>query len=271
MKIFTAILWITTIFISCKNKDSKQVLNKAEIVKNDSLTNIVFNKDWKALTKDFTTWYNYSYYNVILSEDFIGLDVDSQKISKQTFLNNLINKTVVAFKTKIVDGKSVYQLFAINSKDESIITISKQNAALELAHLNMEGKELPEYNFKDLNGNIYNKKNTKGKILVLKCWFIGCTACVAEFPTLNKIVDENKNNKKIVFVSLAFDDETALYNFFKIKDFKYATVPNMKDFVINKLNITQFPTHILIDENGKIKKLVNKIEEFIPFLEMGKK
>ena len=33
-----------------------------------------------------------------------------------------------------------------------------------------------------------------------------------------------------------------------------------------KLNITQYPTHLLIDRNGKIRKVVNRIDELVPFL-----
>jgi hypothetical protein len=48
--------------------------------------------------------------------------------------------------------------------------------------------------------------------------------------------------------------------------FKYATVPNMQQYITQKLNTTAYPTHILINRNGKIVKVVNKIEDLLPFL-----
>jgi hypothetical protein len=36
--------------------------------------------------------------------------------------------------------------------------------------------------------------------------------------------------------------------------------------MIDKLNITEYPTHLLIDKNGKILKVVNRINDLIPFL-----
>jgi hypothetical protein len=62
------------------------------------------------------------------------------------------------------------------------------------------------------------------------------------------------------------DTKKDLIKFFETKEFKYATVPEMKHYMIKKLNITQYPTHLLIDRNGKIRKVVNRIDELVPFL-----
>jgi len=79
----------------------------------------------------------------------------------------------------------------------------------------MEGKQFPKFHYVDLNGNTYTSENTKGKILVLKAWFISCKACVAEMPMLNKLTEEYKNRKDIVFVSIAWDSKKALEAFEK--------------------------------------------------------
>lgn len=43
-----------------------------------------------------------------------------------------------------------------------------------LFQLSLVGKKVPKFEFVDLNGHKYNRENTKGKILVMKFWFIGC-------------------------------------------------------------------------------------------------
>jgi hypothetical protein len=45
----------------------------------------------------------------------------------------------------------------------------------------------------------------------------------------------------------------------------------MKDFMSIDLNITQYPTHLLIDQGGKIVKVVNRVEDLLPFLERTSK
>jgi thiol-disulfide isomerase/thioredoxin len=212
------------------------------------------------------TWYNYTYYNVRLSQDFIGLDIDSIKIDKTAFLNKLMLGNAVAFKTKILRGKPVYQLFNINSADESIKATVKQMASTEMRHYKMEGIEIPEFNFTDLNGKVYNKLSTTGKKVVLKCWFIHCVACVKEFPELNKLVDENHGRDDILFISLAMDSKQDLIKFLDTRKFKYAVIPEMKNYMVDKLNVTEYPTHLLIDGNGKIIKVVNRIDDLTPFL-----
>jgi len=256
---------------SCNNDNTnrnstgtKESSANAETV--DSVSDKVFVTDWKTLTKSFMTWYNYSYYNIHLSQDFIGLNIDSIRIDKTAFLNQLMTGNVVAFKIKIVRGEPVYKLFKLNSKDESIKTTIKQMASTEMTYHKMEGTEIPGFHFTDLNGNVYDKSSTKGKIVVLKCWFIHCVACIAEFPALNKLVEDNKGRNDILFISLALDDKRDLLKFLKTKEFKYAVIPQMKNYVVDKLNVTEFPTHLLINKNGKIIKVVNRIEDLVPFI-----
>ncbi len=38
----------------------------------------------------------------------------------------------------------------------------------------------------------------------------------------------------------------------------------------NKLNITEYPAHILVGRDGKIVKVVNKIEDIIPYINGGR-
>lgn len=270
MRIFYYTALIAIIYFSCDNIDKKKNSTKGHTIdsaSSDSSENRAFTTDWTKLTKDYMTWYSYTYYNIRLSQDFIGIDIDSQKIDKETFLSKLMNENVVAYKTKILEGKPVYQLFKLNSNDENIKATSKQRASTEFEHFKMEGTEIPDFSFIDLNGTVYNKGNTKGKTLVLKCWFIHCVACVKEFPELNKLVDKYRKNSDVLFISLAMDSKEELSKFLQTKIFKYATVPEMESYMTDKLNITQYPTHLLVGKNGKIEKVVNSVDDLKPFLE----
>ncbi len=267
----TLILFSFAFFISCNSNAEKKIV-KEEI--KESVGSIDKDQDFKidteSLTKDYMTWYTYTYYNVRLSADFIGLDLDSTKIDKTSFLNKLSSGKVAAYKIKVTNGQPVFKLYKLNSKDESIIATIKQLAAAEIAFYKMEGQEMPKYNFKDLNNQTYSNANTKGKVLVLKCWFIHCVACVKEFPDLNKVVAENKNRNDILFVSLAMDTKEQLVNFLKTKEFKYEVIPNTKSFMLDEMRITGFPTHLLINTEGKIIKVTERIEDLIPFLNKEK-
>ena len=271
-KLFPTILSVMIgSLLSCNRVESKKVttVKKDESIHSEikgPLLNKVFTIDRAAITRDYTTWYNYTYYNVRLSQDFIGLDVDSLKIDKLNFLNKLLAGNVVAFKIKILEGEPVYKLYKLNSKDASIRATIQQLASTEIQHSKMEGTVIPEFNFVDLNGKTYDRSSTKGKIIVLKCWFIHCIACVREFPECNKLVDDNKDRNDILFISLAMDSKEDLTKFLKTRELKYAVIPKMDDYMAGKLKITEYPTHLLVDNKGKILKVVNTLEDLIPFL-----
>ncbi len=274
-KILTTLLVVFLYFFCSCNSDRTKQVTAAN--KNDSATSLinakpldtVFQIDRSALTKDFGTWYNYTYYNVPLSADFIGLDIDSTVINKEAFLNKLLKENVVPFKIRVIQDTPVYKLYTLNANEKSIEPTLKQMAEWEMKYFKMEGTEMPKYNITDLNGKTYSNASTKGKIVLFKCWFIHCVACVNEFPELNRLVEENRGNKDVLFISLALDSAKNLSNFLKTKEFKYAMVPGAKN-LIHKMNIIAYPTHLLIGRNGKIIKVVNRIEELIPFLNKEK-
>jgi thiol-disulfide isomerase/thioredoxin len=114
-----------------------------------------------------------------------------------------------------------------------------------------------------MDGNEYNNENTKGKIIILKCWFINCPLCIAEFPELNAFVERYRNRKDILFISLALDTKSALEKFLLVNRFNYIVIPDQKEFIGNILNINDYPTHFIIGRNGVIKKVVNKADEMI--------
>lgn len=169
--------------------------------------------DRTAILKDFKSWYACHYHNVILSQDFIGLNIDSAKIDKKTFLEKLITGKEVAFKIKQIQNKPVYKLYTLNINNENIKSTIEQLASTELKNYEMQEKQIPEFNFTDITGRNYSSISTKGKIIILKCWFINCVACVREFPECNALVNEYKNRNDMLFISLASDTKDELKEF----------------------------------------------------------
>jgi peroxiredoxin len=244
--------------ISCYQKEVKSLKPLQE-------ANQIFYVNPLDITKNFKTWYSYNYNQIQLSQNFIGLDIDSTKITKDIFLHKLLQENIIAIKTKIENGQPTYKLFKLNTLNKSIISVKNENVNNEIAHFKMEGTKFPLFNFKDINGKYYNNDSLKGKITLIKCWFVHCTTCVQEFPQLNKLVSENISNKNIVFVSLANDSKEDLQKFLLTKPLSYSVIPEMRNFVFDSLKVNMFPTHFLINGAGKIVKVTNNIEEIMPF------
>ncbi|MFD2164602.1 TlpA family protein disulfide reductase [Paradesertivirga mongoliensis] len=212
-------------------------------------------------------WYTYTYNNIHLGRNFISLDADSVNIDKNSFLDRLATGKFVAFKTMLIDSVPVYQLHRLSKPDEAISRTISQIAGTEIRHETLQGEKLPVYSFTDLDGRSYNEINTKGKLLVVKCWFISCGACIAEFPELNALVNRYKHRRDILFISLASDGKQELQDFLKKKKFNYLVVPDMGKYMEDQLQVNAYPMHLLIDKEGEILKSTNSVHDLIPLLE----
>ena len=225
------------------------------------------NVDIQSIKNDFGLWWTYHNTNIVLSSNFIALDNLSNRIRKEVFLKSLTSGDFIPLKLQSKDSV-YYMLFKLEQTcAKSIRETIKSNSAQAYKNFSMEGKEFPKFNFTDINGNEFNNENTKGKTVILKCWFIACKACVAEFPQLNELAEKYKNRNDLVFVSLAFDAKNDLMLFLQKTPFSYSVIPNQKQFMENDLDLKSYPTHIIIDQKGVILKVVNTADEMISLLE----
>lgn len=254
------ILSILILLLSCTEKNNTTKYQKQEVLEP--------NIDLNTLKTDFIKWWVYYSDNISLSSDFVGLNEKSDTITKKLLLENLITGNYIPLKIKSNTQKDIYKLFKLDERTSvDIRTTIKSQSLTEFKYFKMEGQQFPNFEFVDLNGNYYNNENTRGKTILLKTWFINCAACVTEFPELNDFVDKYKEREDIIFLSLATNNKSDLNTFLQRKNFKYGVVPKQEKF-IEKLNLKIYPTHIIIDKKGIIKKVFNEASEMIAFFEV---
>ena len=218
--------------------------------------------NFSEILSDYKKWEIYNTDNIILSTDFIPVNTDGEEIEKKEFLVQL--KTGRYIPIKRFEAEYMYQLLELpDDTDKKISKSVKSSARVSYSYYMKEGKILPEFNFTDLNGTSYTSDNTKGKILVIKCWFIHCKVCVQEFPKLNKLYDRYEGNEDVIFLSLAFDNSDKLKKFLARKEFRYPVVPNQKKYMSDDIEVAQYPTHLIINEYGSIEKMVSNVDALI--------
>jgi len=223
------------------------------------------NIDVNHVQKDFTTWWDYTKSNIKLSTEFIPLDVSSNIISKESFLKQLSTGEYIALQIEGTELK--YKLFKLNSSvDNDIKKRVKRLADIIYTNYKMEGTEMPVFKFKDVNGIVYSNESIKGKIVVLKCWFVNCLPCVQEMPELNALVKEYRKRKDVLFISLAYDSKEKLDSFLLTHKFSYAVLPVPETFMGGPLKVSGYPTHFIIDRTGIIRKVVYDYHEMISTL-----
>ena len=128
---------------------------------------------------DFNGFWNYYTRYIKFYQDFVPHGVDGKVIGKADFLTQMKSELYLPLLLGSNDPKPHYQLSSIpKGADPNIGTYMRQFAADELKYYAMKGKPIPPFSFKDINGKLYTSANTKGKIVLFKCWFIGCVVCV---------------------------------------------------------------------------------------------
>ncbi|SHH01157.1 TlpA family protein disulfide reductase [Flavobacterium defluvii] len=213
------------------------------------------------IQKTFGDWSAYQSKNIMLSRDFIAFDSASKEISKEAFLDQLANGNFIPIRLKSDDGIYYYKLFKIQPKSDSSIKATINQIGFDaFKNYKMEGTAFPQFSFKDLDGNLVTNESMKGKIIVIKCWYIHCTPCIREFPQVNKLVEEYKDRKDIVFMSLAEDSAEQLKTFLARKPLSYSVIPDMKVYMNEALQLNSFPTHFILNKEGMISKVLPNFE-----------
>ena len=252
MKTYSLIL-LLFVFVSCKNTNSISTQIPVE--------------DVGLLLSDFNKWWTYHYYNVNLSLDFIPYDKDGQHITKTEFLKKLSTGNYITVALAIDDDTAHYKLFKLGDDTiKSIGSTASYQGYIRHKHFMMEGKPFPTFSANTIDGATFSNTSLVGKTTVLKTWFITCAPCVAEFPELNTLVATYKDRDDIQFLSLATDTKAELQTFLTKKPFKYAVLANQKNLIRNELKFNAYPTHLIVDDEGKIEKVFIKASEMMSYL-----
>ncbi len=115
-----------------------------------------------------------------------------------------------------------------------------------------EGEDFTGFKVTDIDGNKFDFREAKGKVIVLNFWFINCPPCRQEIPQLNELVARYKDNPDVVFLAVATDEKYDLQKFLKSNPYHYNVVHNGR-YLASKYSVTLYPTHAVIDKQGKIK------------------
>lgn len=179
-------------------------------------------------------------------QKYIFKDLDGKVISKEVFQKK--------YKDTIIYSRE-YTMTRENGK--SVFTLQPKSAGNLNQKLNQEFikrfsfKKMPEFNITDVNGINYDNESLKGKKVVLNFWFAKCAPCIKEIPELNRLVKKYSNNSNVVFIAITFDNQDTNKVFLNKTEFKYNQVVDQKE-LIRKMGVVNYPTNMVIDEEGKI-------------------
>lgn len=115
-----------------------------------------------------------------------------------------------------------------------------------------EGEKFRFEKMKAIDGVKFDFKADTGKVVVFNFWFINCPPCKQEIPELNELVEKYKQNKDVVFIAIALDDNYALRDFLRAMPFNYNIVGDGR-YYAQKYGVKSYPTHVIVGKDGLIK------------------
>lgn len=109
---------------------------------------------------------------------------------------------------------------------------------------------MPNFEYGTIDGRSGSIEKLRGKIVVIDFWFIGCHGCALEHKSLNEFGLLYKGDERVVFLSVALNDKTTLENYLSRSPLAADVIYNARD-ICEKVGVTAFPTHVILDQNGK--------------------
>lgn len=188
-------------------------------------------------------------------------------------LNEIYWQSVSSFSSPISDylkTRRVYEIFSFENKLEEALKyydILKEespnnsyqnflNKIVEDALRLQPGRIAPEIIARDINNKKVTLSQFKGKVVYIDFWATWCGPCKREIPYLDKVIEDLKNEKQIVFLSVSLDDDISAWkkmlNTQHLKGVQCITDGNFESEAAKAYQVKGIPHYVLVDKNGKI-------------------
>ncbi len=132
-----------------------------------------------------------------------------------------------------------------------------------------------DFDFTDEKGNIQNTSSLRGRVVFINFWASWCPPCRAEFPSIEALYTQFKDNPDIFFLTINEDSNSAAGRaYLEDEGFSVPMYQSMGN-VSSEIYSGRLPTTVVLDKNGAVryyhtgianyasKKFVKQIEELI--------
>lgn len=111
-----------------------------------------------------------------------------------------------------------------------------------------------DWKLEDIEGNLINFKDMKGKVVLLNLWATWCPPCIAELPSFQELYNDYHDKIEIILVS--GERQSIVKGFLEKKAYSLKSYTPKSDYP-NEFNARSIPRTFLIDKEGKI--IINKV------------
>lgn len=228
----------------------------------------IFFKDYYLNLKPDELFHSAYYADMVMFREFCRGKLLQWNKTPGSFFNRLYDKFTNNYQSDLKD-KLIYLTFETqidrNSTDAKIRLPDALNRIKNERYRGMlrslSERMFASYPFElpDVDGRLHRLADYKGKLVVIDYWFTGCSACIFLNKAMYPIMEQFKNNKDIVFISVSPDQKT---QWIKSINSGLYTHPNMVHLYTNGLgvkhpfvknyNLTGAPRQIIIGKDGTL-------------------
>lgn len=116
----------------------------------------------------------------------------------------------------------------------------------------MPSADLSGIKFEDKSGKVVDLGALKGKVIFINFWATWCPPCLAEMPSINKLYEQYKDDKDVVFIMVDADsDLVKSQKYMDARSYKmpvYSVASNIPETLFKGA----LPTTIVFDKQGRL-------------------
>ena len=134
-------------------------------------------------------------------------------------------------------------------------TLSEKNTSVETVTSSVINQPAQEFAMKDLDGNIRNITDWRGKVVLLNFWATWCPPCLKEIPDFIELQNQYKN-ADFQIIGIAMDNIDAVKTFVASQGMNYPVIPAETEAIElgqrygNKIGA--LPYSVFINKNGDV-------------------
>ena len=191
--------------------------------------------------------------NTIYTEQHLFINPQSKLLERwerrNYFKGSLSQRFVYTFKD--YKFNSINKELAFNTPSSYV---SKLFSEKEEVPPLKKGETAPNFELKELSGQLYSSKAFEGEKILLKFSSVGCGNSHEALLYMNEEDYELSDDIKPLYLSL-WDKEANVKDYFSKIDAGMPVLLNAED-IASEYKVTSTPTFILIDENGLIENVI---------------
>ncbi|MFO0752149.1 MAG: redoxin domain-containing protein [Thermodesulfovibrionales bacterium] len=153
-------------------------------------------------------------------------------------------------------GTILLLVFAIGIAFILFLSRSGEHSGEQAPQKAVTGLEAPDFTLRDTGGKTWKLSELRGKVVLVTFWASWCDSCKEENPSLQNLLNAEKGNDKLVFVSVLYNDEPArALAYMKANNLSFPVLVDTMN-LWKVYGLTGVPESFVIDKKGILKQKI---------------